>query len=232
MKERGNSILRRALGFVGAVSAAVCLLALILDAMGTSAPLMLSLMKQHAPAEATGLADAAYEDCAVMIAGYLGGSVEAFQLTASVNGAEAADVFNADEQAHMADCRELFTLCRTVVVITLALTLGCIAALYFLRRADHAGLKGFRWGLHVTLLLIAALIVWALADFDGLFVLFHRLSFRNDLWLMDPAKDMIIRLMPLDFFTHYAALIGGTWVGLLAAMELVTGLPLRKRKQA
>ena len=46
----------------------------------------------------------------------------------------------------------------------------------------------------------AGLILWAVIDFDGLFVTFHRLAFRNDYWLLNPRTDLLIRLMPQEMF--------------------------------
>ena len=46
--------------------------------------------------------------------------------------------------------------------------------------------------------------IWALADFSGLFVTFHRVAFRNDGWLLNPKTDLLIRLMPTGFFTTLA----------------------------
>ena len=47
---------------------------------------------------------------------------------------------------------------------------------------------------------LAVLLIWALADFDGLFVTFHRVAFPNGGWLLNPETDLLIRLMPLNFF--------------------------------
>ena len=46
------------------------------------------------------------------------------------------------------------------------------------------------------------LIIWALADFNGLFVTFHKVAFRNDGWLLNPKTDLLIRLMPTAFFVR------------------------------
>ena len=73
-----------------------------------------------------------------------------------------------------------------------------------------------------AVMLVAAVtivIILACVDFSSLFVLFHKLAFTNDLWLLDPQTDLLIRLMPLEFFISYAAIIGCCWllgmVGLL-----------------
>ncbi len=39
-------------------------------------------------------------------------------------------------------------------------------------------------------------------NFDAIFVLFHKIFFRNDLWLFDPAKDPVINILPDTFFFH------------------------------
>ena len=50
----------------------------------------------------------------------------------------------------------------------------------------------------------AGLLAWGLVDFDGLFVTFHRIAFTNEGWLLDPSKDLLIRLMPVEFFIALA----------------------------
>ncbi len=39
-----------------------------------------------------------------------------------------------------------------------------------------------------------------LIDFQGAFVKFHEIFFKNDLWQLDPKTDLLIRLMPEEFF--------------------------------
>ena len=43
----------------------------------------------------------------------------------------------------------------------------------------------------------------ALSGVDSFFIGFHRLFFRNDLWLLNPQTDMLIALMPTTFFIWY-----------------------------
>ena len=207
-------ILRRMLGAVLAISAALALLTLLTDALAGSPQLMLSLMERYAPPENTGLAAEDYPQAAVMIAGYLSGETDTFQLSASVNGTETEEAFGSREQTHMADVRGLFQLDRAVALGAVALSLLCVTVCYVLRRPDRQALRGFRDGLRGMLTVLAALMVWGAVDFDSLFILFHRLAFTNDLWLLNPE--------------HYAALIGGSWLGGLCLAEAGVELFLRR----
>ena len=68
---------------------------------------------------------------------------------------------------------------------------------------------------------VTAVIILACIDFNSLFVLFHQVAFRNDLWLLDPQTDLLIRLMPIEFFISYAAIIGGLWLlGMVIALAV------------
>ena len=54
------------------------------------------------------------------------------------------------------------------------------------------------------LALLSSACVWAAIDFDGLFRLFHSLLFNNDLWLLNPKTDLMIRMLPEAFFVALA----------------------------
>lgn len=210
--QRFRPWLARAAGFLLAIAMATLMLAALIDGMGTSAPLMLSIMRRVAPAESTGLPDAEYPGVTRMITAYLAGDTDTFQYAWTDAEGVTYLAFRQNEQQHMADCRELFVLCRGVAMAAMAAVCVTLGACLALRMWRH-GAQGFLMGGGCVLALAAALILWGLIDFDSLFVLFHRLSFDNGLWLMDPAANLLIRLMPIDFFTTYAALLGVSWLG-------------------
>lgn len=218
--------LASALGVALALSMALAALTAILYALGSSGDLMLSLMERYAPSESTGLPKEDYPAMVDMITGYLSGRVEDFQYPVII-GDNVVDAFHDYEQKHMADCRALFALDITVLLVSLMTLAASAGGVCFLRRDGRYALGGFLWGTGGVILTVLVLIVWGLANFDGLFVLFHRLSFDNSLWLLDPRTDLLIRLMPTAFFTHYAVLLGGTWLGFLCLMA-GAGLAVRR----
>lgn len=213
-----NNFLAALCGILLSLAAAVAALAFILDGLGGSAPLMLQLMEQHAPAESTRLPEEHYPAMAEMITDYLSGREKTFQFSFADGEGVTYQCFNEKEQQHMADVKLLFDLDRTVLLVSVVLLLLLVLAAWGLRLHRRWIARGFLWGSLVVLFALTALAVWAAVDFDGLFILFHRLSFTNELWLLDPRTDLLIRLMPTTFFIHYAAILGGTWLGLLLVM--------------
>ena len=177
-------------------------------------------MIHYAPAEETGLPADEYRDMAVMMTEYLTGRRDTFQFTLVDMNGESYNCFHNYEEIHMADCRNLLTLDRKVEIFCLVLgTAGLILVAVlrkpYRRRFAEGGLKG----LMALGILAVLLVAWAALNFDGFFVTFHRLAFRNDLWLLDPETDMLIRLMPESLFVHLGLKglpLAAAWVGLLA----------------
>ena len=94
-------------------------------------------------------------------------------------------------------------------------------------------------GSSLTLALMLALGLGTLLGFDQLFIGFHRLSFSNEFWQLDPTKDYLIMLFPQGFF-YDAALFcaiatatGAVVLGGVAGGHLLfTRKSLHSRQQA
>ena len=192
-----------ACGMAGALSLLFSALLLAVWLLGTQPAVMLPLMRHDAPPEAAGLPQERYPEAVEVITGYLSGRTDVFQLA----GPEGKLLFHDYEQAHMRDCRALFGLVRTALRILLPLAGLCAAGALLLRGQTRFLRLGVRWSLLAAGALFAALLIWALADFDGLFVRFHQTFFTNDLWLLNPQTDLLVRLMPLPYFIHCALIL-------------------------
>ena len=187
-------------------------------------------MLRHAPPEATGLPETEYEGAGRMTAGYLTGREPVFQYVFSDAEGREYTCFQQHEADHMADCRNLIGLAGELRWITGGLAL-LLAAAGVLLRKRKAFSGGMFTGLGAAALVFTGLAVWALADFDGLFVTFHRVAFTNEGWLLDPRTDLLIRLMPVNFFITLGTRI---LVWALAAGLVMLGLAIviRKNKAA
>ena len=136
----------------------------------------------------------------------------------AVNG-ELQPAFNDREMAHLEDCRGLFELLRKVRkrMVPWALLL-IVGGAYLLR--DRRKARRCAWlSPLIPLLPFGAFAAWAAIDFDGAFTFFHRLLFTNDLWLLDPRTDLLIRICPESMFMAMGRMIA------LRALAILVGVP-------
>ena len=141
-----------------------------------------------------------------VLADYLAGRRQDIDIEESLFGADQ-QVFNADEKAHMIDVYNLFALERKVRTVSLAtgsllLCAACALARNHLKHTALSVMKAFL--LTIAVLAAALLILFTTCGFDRLFILFHELLFTNELWLMDPRTDAMIRMFPSEFFLRIA----------------------------
>ena len=197
----------------------------VIRLLAGSAGLWEGLMRRYAPPEESRLPEAEYPAAARLVTDYLTGRTETFQHSfAGPDGTEYL-CFQAHEQAHMADVRGLIRLDTAVMIASLLAGLAATAAVIRLHRqtggealrACAAGVRTLLTGLAV---LATALLAWAAVDFNGFFTAFHRVAFRNDLWLLNPRTDLLIRLMPEKLFRVLGLL------GLVLVLPAPAGLAL------
>lgn len=119
----------------------------------------------------------------------------------SKSGASPA-VFSEREIGHMNDVRSIIRGLVTLQWWSAAIiTVMIIASIYSEgRRGLRRTAGGLATGAVLTLLLIAAIGLLSLTDFERVFLTFHQLSFDNDLWLLDPRTDNLIRFFPFEFW--------------------------------
>jgi len=205
-------------GVLLALALTVMLLAGVLYFLPTNDAYMLFLLKRHSTPASSGLPEEAYPVAAEMIAAYLEGNIEEFQTVYVKDGVEYA-AFTEREQQHMADVQKLFHLCQEIGWWGSSISLCSLISLLIDR--DRNALRYFRRGILGVLATLAIAAVWAAIDFESIFVLFHKVAFSNDLWLLDPRSSMLIRLMPTSFFVEWVVLIGIVWlIMMLLAMVL------------
>ena len=139
-----------------------------------------------------------------------------------VKGDEAFNLFNERELIHLEDVRSLIQLDYWVKRGAFLLMVICALALLFgLRAGWRILVKGLFWGSCITMGLMVILALWAFFGFERLFILFHWVSFANEYWMLDPARDYLIRLFPEGFF--YDATLFGFGAIMLEAL-LVGGI--------
>lgn len=155
---------------------------------------------------------------------YLKGDETALDITVDVYGVPQP-AFNDRERAHMADCLHLFALLRKVrarlIPWAIVLTLG---GAWLLQDRKRARLCAWVSPL-LVLLPLGGFALFAALNFDQAFTLFHKILFTNDLWLLNPATDLLIRICPESMFMHMGLrILLYSLLGMLMAWAAVTEL--------
>jgi len=135
---------------------------------------------------------------------------------------EVRPFLNEKEVSHMVDCRGLFKLKTGAQVILTPLWLLGTGLLVWKKQrgmgwkaALGKNLLGQFLGCGLWVCAVGAVL---LGGFNRAFILFHKLFFSNDLWLLDPKTDLMIRMLPEGYFMDIAIRIGTVacvFVGLL-----------------
>ena len=132
---------------------------------------------------------------------YFNSSVEPLHVVVPIHGMER-ELYNEREVHHMRDVKGLVRGTYYVALLAGLYLVAMVAAGYCVRRnrfsPDLARLL-LRGGA-LTLALVAAVGLFALVGFDSLFLLFHQVSFANDLWQLDPRSDYLLIMFPQGFW--------------------------------
>ena len=129
---------------------------------------------------------------------------------------EEREFFNEREKAHMVDVRNLFVGGLWIRRIAILLFVAAVVAL-LKTKADWKRLlpQSFLICLGAFIGVTAGAGVLFLSDFNKYFTMFHEIFFTNDLWLLDPRTDLLIRMLPEGFFMDMVIRIGLIFLTLL-----------------
>jgi integral membrane protein (TIGR01906 family) len=159
---------------------------------------------------------------------YMRGQRDDLDVPATVNG-QQREFFNQREKDHMVDVRVLFDrlfLVRNVAFWTLLFLIICMAlfkynVLFVLARCAREAVAGFC----LLAILLAGIIAF---NFERSFEVFHLIFFDNDLWILNPATDLLVNIVPQPFFLDIAIFIGALFVLASLLLILVTSLYIRR----
>lgn len=134
-------------------------------------------------------------------------------------GGEEREFFNDREKAHMADVKNLFMGGLMIRRIALALTVISIAIAVISKQNFKLIIpRAFEIGTAIFSVLVLIFGILAYNNFSELFVQFHLLFFDNDLWILNPATDLMINILPEGFFFDTVKAIVLVFITLLVLM--------------
>ncbi len=180
-------------------------------------------------ADHIGISDEQLKELTSFTLDYLNDPDASLDLRMNIKG-EMREVFTDDEKAHMVDVRRLNLTASQLLVICSILTLcGIVYAL--LKKECGSLFRSYQKTFLCFMAAIAVLGAWILIDFDSFWTMFHHIFFPgNDLWLLDLRSDVLIMIVPPDFFNHLVIRIVVTAVALILFLFLLLHFLMRKEE--
>ncbi|MFU0800976.1 MAG: TIGR01906 family membrane protein [Xylanivirga thermophila] len=132
---------------------------------------------------------------------YINNNASSLQVKAVIHGKEQY-VFNSREIAHMKDVKVLFNKGYTSRYIAFLLLLIMLLLLYLTTKGKTLLYlaKGYIIWLIIVIILLMVLFLFISEDFMSFWIQFHHMLFDNDLWLLDPDTDILVNMVPEEFF--------------------------------
>lgn len=162
---------------------------------------------------------------------YLRGGRDNLNIMTTVAG-QQREFFNQREIDHMFDVRNLFLAALTIRKVCLAFAALSLAALFALRAKVRRILpRAVCGGTVLFFVVLAALTAIISTDFTKYFIVFHHILFTNSLWILDPATDLLINIVPEEFFVDTAlriAIVFGASILVMFLAGLICILKQRK----
>lgn len=134
------------------------------------------------------------------------------------------NIFSFQAKTHLKDVKNLMTFVQYLDIIAAVVLTATIAMTLY--KKDFSSIKK---SVVISAMFIAGLTVLAaifsFLNFDTAFVIFHKIFFKNDLWLFPP-EDNLIKLFPISFFIEFTRqLIINIFASVFVLLCLVYLLP-------
>ncbi|MBM3942292.1 MAG: TIGR01906 family membrane protein [SAR202 cluster bacterium] len=188
--------------------------------------------QKHQVSLYTGIADDDLKRVGADIRRYFNSAQEPLTVRTRIFGQEQ-ELFKEREVLHMRDVKRLFwgvyvmgSLCGIYLGAVTILGLRRQGRGFLPRLAGLTLMGGI-----LTLGLAMVVGAFSLTGFSSLFLLFHQISFGNDLWQLDPATDYLLALFPLGFWFDVTMLVAALTVTGALALSAASGAWLYLHRQ-
>lgn len=143
---------------------------------------------------------------------YINGKRSEITVQATINGVNQ-QVFNEKEKLHMVDVKNLFQSLKRITIVLLTVIFSILLVVYIRMKKETIRLvTTYRYALFIFCVFFAVIVILMLTQFDLFWDLFHRVLFTNDLWLLNPNTDFMIRMFPLELFQSLVFTIIGWFI--------------------
>lgn len=144
------------------------------------------------------------------------------------NNSKIEKYFNEKELMHLEDVKTLFN--KGFVLRNISISILLISIIYLLfNKPKNLAVYGRNSSI-ISLGIILAFFILYLIDFNKYFTYFHLVLFDNDLWLLNPNVDILIRMFPEEIFIDLLNNIVLLFVIIMSIILVITNLYIGRVK--
>ena len=139
--------------------------------------------------------------------------------------------FNEKENLHMEDVKHLIQIATSLWYISIIFAIISLFYFAYTHKYDKI-FSALRTSSIIIIILLSILTLLSIAFFDKFFLYFHKIFFTNDLWILNPLRDLLINLFPQQFFIDFIRklIIQSYIVAIIALLFTILAKTLKKKK--
>lgn len=180
-------------------------------------------------AEHIGINNEELEDLTKFVLDYLNDPSLSLDKQMNIKGIER-EVFTENEKIHMVDVRTLNLNSMKLCYICLVICLITLLFIIFKKIDIDTVFVNYKKVLINIVIIFGFIGFWVILDFDSFWTLFHRIFFAgNDLWILDLRTDILIMIVPPQFFNDLVIRIVATFIIAIILFSLVLYFIRRKK---
>lgn len=158
-------------------------------------------IKNNTTAE-TGMSEEDLWDTTEVLFDYLHDFRDDLNVQHEVNGT-VREIFDSREKTHMVDVKNLYlnTIKVRNILAIVGIILFSISCLLSKKPIYISNMYiGYKRSVALLFSIIFAILIYAAIDFNSFWIQFHYLFFTNDLFFLDPNTEILINMVPEQFF--------------------------------
>jgi integral membrane protein (TIGR01906 family) len=111
-------------------------------------------------------------------------------------------------------------------ILEVGILISALGVIFSIKKKSYRFLS---WVPKVLFSFIFIMAIFFITDFDKTFSIFHKILFRNSLWLFDPTTDPVINMLPETYFLHCGLMIL-TSILVISSLFILVQKYLKKHK--
>ncbi len=218
---------------LGSLCLIVSLLLSVIDFWCFYMPFYESEYKKNETTKATGMNESDLIKTTEVLFDYLKDNRDDLIIRVQVNG-YAREVFDRRETLHMIDVKKLYLDAMKVRNLLFIAGIALIAGGVFIDRRKSLKnlISGYELAVIIFVIFVSCLLFYALLDFNSFWLQFHEIFFDNDLYFLDPNTEILINMVPENFFFDLVMRIILSFISLVAVIYLAMKQLQRRYRNA